>query len=393
MLPSLEIENFRTFSHLEIEHLGQVNLIVGRNNVGKTMLLEALRLYCSLGEPIILVELLQDRDEILPGTNIAERQSSILLQVESLFHNHRTEIGEGNAIRIGPCSATDLTLELRMKVFRHDRSMPDFPERVSMKPATKADLQTDPEAFLALETLWRKQQCNVLPVENLAKYRLYSMRSLFASSMRYAFVPAAGIDPEELGREWDKIVLHDAEERVKECLAIIAPVERITAIECPGSRGDRIFVARLSGQARPVPLKSLGDGMVRLFQISLALESAIEQEGLEPSLLQRKAIAPEFGGSSSLGILLIDEIENGIHYSALPDLWRFVFHMARLRGVQVFATTHSWDCISAFQEVASEDRETEGALIRLEKDNEINRAVVFTENELSIVARDNIEVR
>ena len=50
MLSSLEIKNFRTFSHLVIQRLGRVNLIVGKNNVGKTTLLEALRIYGSASD-------------------------------------------------------------------------------------------------------------------------------------------------------------------------------------------------------------------------------------------------------------------------------------------------------------------------------------------------------
>ena len=48
MLSSLKIRNFRTFSHLFIERLGRVNLILGKNNVGKTTLLEALFIYGSV---------------------------------------------------------------------------------------------------------------------------------------------------------------------------------------------------------------------------------------------------------------------------------------------------------------------------------------------------------
>jgi AAA15 family ATPase/GTPase len=43
MLSSFEIERFRTFSYLKLDRLGQVNLLVGRNGVGKSMLLEAIR--------------------------------------------------------------------------------------------------------------------------------------------------------------------------------------------------------------------------------------------------------------------------------------------------------------------------------------------------------------
>ena len=66
------------------------------------------------------------------------------------------------------------------------------------------------------------------------------------------------------------------------------------------------------------------------------------------------------------GILLIDEFENGLYYSVQPELWQFIFRVARRLNVQVFATTHSWDCIEAFQKAASTDKQAEGFLIRLE---------------------------
>ena len=118
-----------------------------------------------------------------------------------------------------------------------------------------------------------------------------------------------------------------------------------------------------------MPLRSLGDGMVRVLGIALALVNVIN------------------------GILLIDEIENGLHYLVQPDLWRLIFQTARQLNVQVFATTHSWDCIQAFQQVAQEDTESEGMLIRLEaKDGNI-AATLFDEEELGIATREQIEVR
>jgi hypothetical protein len=61
--------------------------------------------------------------------------------------------------------------------------------------------------------------------------------------------------------------------------------------------------------------------------------------------------------------------------------------------VQVFATTHSWDCITSFQKVAAANKEKNGMLIRLEAKREMTNAVLFDESELSIVSRDLIEVR
>src|SRR4028118_1414694 len=62
-LKSLEIRQFRAFENLRIPRLNRVNLIVGKNNVGKTSLLEALRLYAYQGSPSLIWDLLQRRDE------------------------------------------------------------------------------------------------------------------------------------------------------------------------------------------------------------------------------------------------------------------------------------------------------------------------------------------
>ena len=95
------------------------------------------------------------------------------------------------------------------------------------------------------------------------------------------------------------------------------------------------------------------------------------------------------------GIFLVDEIENGIHYSVLPDVWRMIFHTAKRLNIQVFATTHSSDCIQAFQKAAAEDDDpNSGMLIRLErnKDGDIV-PVMFDEEKLEVVARQHLEVR
>jgi len=93
------------------------------------------------------------------------------------------------------------------------------------------------------------------------------------------------------------------------------------------------------------------------------------------------------------GMLLIDEFENGLHYSVQPDLWRLIFQVARRLNVQVFATTQSWDCVEAFQKAAQEDTQNEGVLIRLESKKGKIVATLFDERQLGIATREQIEVR
>ena len=128
-------------------------------------------------------------------------------------------------------------------------------------------------------------------------------------------------------------------------------------------------IVRLEGSSEPITLRSMGDGMVRLFHLALAL---VNSKG---------------------GMLLVDEIENGIHYSVHEDLWKLVFKTAKDLDIQVFATTHSWDCIEAFQRAACEDVSSEGYLIRLGWKRDKVVATVYDENDLAVVTRDQIEVR
>jgi len=96
------------------------------------------------------------------------------------------------------------------------------------------------------------------------------------------------------------------------------------------------------------------------------------------------------------GYLLIDEFENGLHHSAQTRIWKFIFVLAKKLNAQVFATTHSWDCVEAFQEAAAENEEDKDAmLIRLQrkKDGTTIKAVGYDKREMDIVTRQGIEVR
>lgn len=126
---------------------------------------------------------------------------------------------------------------------------------------------------------------------------------------------------------------------------------------------------RLRGQATPVPLKSLGDGAVRVFAVALALANA------------------------SGGFLFIDEAENGIHHTVHPDFWRMVLQAALESNVQVLATTHSFSCVRGFARASAESETRQGVYVRLERRSDETKAVTYTRDELEIVAEQGIEVR
>src|SRR5712692_10599123 len=110
ILNSLKVRNFSAFHNLKIEHLGRVNLLVGKNNVGKTSLLEAIRLYASRAStPTFIWEIMSTRRELKQSFfNVRD----MLAALKYLFHG-RNDIKPGlQPIQIGPINSPPETLSI-----------------------------------------------------------------------------------------------------------------------------------------------------------------------------------------------------------------------------------------------------------------------------------------
>lgn len=360
-LNNLEIKNFRAFRHLRIERLGRVNLIVGKNNVGKTCLLEALWLYAHRGDPRLITSLLETRDEAdfasgrlpeefirLPVPEEVEHQAFAL---KYLFYGRRDLHQITGPIQIGPLNSSDKALSIEIKLPDSEKSLLD-------------------REYVPLLIRWEGTNTNAKPLEFYTRRRWQRLNSLDSD-----FIPANGLGEKQTVGLWDHVALTDWQEEVLNSLQLIAPaVERINFVGVPeGQRPTRrIPIVRLAGQSEPIPLRSLGEGMNRILGLALAMVNA---RG---------------------GLLLIDEVDSGLHYTVQPDIWRLIFETARRLNMQVFATTHSWDCLEAFQEAATADEQAEGLLISLRRKQEQPEdivAVLFDEAELKVAARAQIEVR
>jgi len=92
--------------------------------------------------------------------------------------------------------------------------------------------------------------------------------------------------------------------------------------------------------------------------------------------------------------IFIDEVENGIHYSHLDRLWEIIITISKQQNVQVFATTHSKECIESYARVANRLEDEEIAFIELgrNKKNELDSIVMDSEMFLRYIKMGN-EVR
>lgn len=303
LLDSLEINGYRCFDNLKIEKLSQVNLIVGKNNVGKTALLEALWIYANQGGDALL-EILNARNEDRLPPSFSGNPSI----VSKHFFNR---ISSNNQLNISSPSQGSLT-------YRH----------------------------------------------NNGNFQYGGTPTAIANK---AFIRTDGLNNKDMIAFWDKIELSPSEDDVVKSMKFISP-DLVKVRVRNMSTGERIPYAQVKNFEEPFPLKSFGDGLNRLFGLSLAL---VNCKG---------------------GILLIDEIENGFHYSILPDVWKLIFNTAKELNVQVFVTTHSKDCLEAFA-AASHEHKGEGMFIRLQRQGETIVAKSIEEERLALAVDHDVEVR
>lgn len=368
LLNSFEVRSFRAFHHLQIERLGRVNLITGKNNVGKSCLLEALWIYANRGVPSKILQLLQARDEVkYPSlrSELVDTEQQ-LLSMRFLFHGRSSILEALEPIEIGPIADSSDSLKIAV-TWATFLALEDG--RRELKLLSPDEYQTAEKPVLVLTIQIGTNDREIYLLE-----RYFERRGLLSPErikpIINVFIPADGLQYDDLVRLWNTVAISVLEDDVLRTLHIIAPtVERVTILDDTERTRGRTTVVRLTGSATPIPLRSLGDGMNRLFGIALALVNAKD------------------------GLLLIDEIDSGLHYSVQPDLWRIVFAMAERLNIQVFATTHSWDCISAFQQAAVQNPTSTGMLIRLSEQNGDIVSTLFDEQRLTIAAREQIEVR
>jgi AAA15 family ATPase/GTPase len=300
MLTTLDIQNFRLFEHLRIEGLKRVNLFAGKNNSGKTALLEALRIIASDAHATVVNHIIEQRGQLRPGWEES---------YDSLFNRERLKaqaLGEQLEIKLDTVTIHRIL---------NGSSVPKF--RFST-PTSQGE--------------WGSHVPTDYPRDGAV------------------YVPLGGEGFSPLRLLWDKIVLTEYEDDVMNILreTILPDLVRLDVKE------DRTLV-RLKNESSPVPLKSLGDGAQRLLQLAIALVSARGR------------------------ILLIDEVEAGLHYSLQETLWEKIFDYASTWDIQVFATTHSSDAIKTFLYILEKPGNNNcGAYFRLQTNRKTSKIEAIT---------------
>ena len=379
MYTSFTIKNFRCFENLTIEPLARVNLISGKNNTGKTALLEALWLHSGPNIPDLGIRLAGFRG--IPGQDPNRF-------LHDLFFNfgHDRTITLRSLVDASNHASRDLKIESRqlsstdIPIPLPDSStvIPRGSQEPDISAASSSEIVLDytdefgqnyisrcwmainrnqpipffnPPSGMAIESLGTiKRQANMPPRPS----------SIFLS-------PRLRANPEgELAR-FGQVELDGVASRIVDCLRVldsrIGRLATIAAAPAPMLYAD-------VGLSRLLPIGFMGDGIGRLLSMSLAFHSARD------------------------GMILIDEVENGLHHPVMEEVWKNLNRLSQEFNVQVFATTHSYECMVAARDAfkAGEDRDLRIHRLDRREDQPI-KAVTIPFDSLDFILDHGAEIR
>ena len=369
MLESLSIKNFRNFRSLQIGSLARVNLIVGRNNAGKTNLLDAISIYASAADLNWIAQILRRRELLQKNY---EKYHDFILTGEgesvysSLFSNWNKSDSLNNQIIIESCEQKK-HVTLRLVRLVHQSNMNNGNGNIKVLQENE---QSEMPIVRGFQTFSPIHKYKMILFDGDIRLHLPPELEYFIP-FRYVSTRIQRISESDELNLWGNISISPLKSIVLDALRIVDDrIIDFNYIAC--KRVENLFIphVRLEGNETPTPLPSLGDGANRVLTVILNLISAKD------------------------GVLLIDEFENGLHYTIQEPLWKMIFQIAEQLNVQVFATTHSEDCLWGFSEVLKENGHSgQGKVLRLAEVKSDIVCTSFDSHDIEEVLQKEMEIR
>lgn len=338
---TISIAHFRGIEHVALHGLKQVNLIVGKNNSGKTSLLEAFFLLAGMSDPRLAIAINQFRDLSLNAdSDFKYIFNKLDFTVPIQFAG--TIDGTTRCATFAPLYEATRKIKIRedktdeeiaLSRTNQDVDGLQITFRTSENPEETSTLSIKNETISVSESYKEQLDCKYLHI----KTRL-----------------------DQMPKDISNIIIKKRMDTIVQVLREIEP----NLIDIRMGNNENIYFD--IGSDELVPINIMGDGIRRTLSV---LSSIYEMEH---------------------GILLIDEIENGLHYSCLKIFWKAILTAAKLFDVQIIATTHSYECIEALVSVETENCIS---LYRTEKKNNKVKTVHIDAETLLTSLKENYEVR
>jgi hypothetical protein len=352
MFTYARIENFRGIERLEVSGLGRVNLIIGKNNAGKTAMMEAVWL-AGYGED-------------------AARALAVLQRLRRPDMPMEDFDGFWRPIFRGSDAERGFLVDLR-------RMKPEQARGEGIRVFMKKGRRSPP--VLSTELAGGHSRAGTWSLECTIEHDGKSYeRGVMGGSRGIEFpeplhpaianwIPAGQVDYQSAVRLLSLLKQQGRDSLVRDLLRLID--EQIEGFELLSPTGGQaaIFV-RLKGETMLLPIRMMGDGAQRCLDIAVTLA------GYEEAVL-----------------LGIDEIENGLHHSTLEPIWKWLATVSATQNIQIFATTHSEECVQAACRAFSALNDDGLRVIRLDRRAHETAATVYDRNLVAAAERMGVEIR
>lgn len=355
MYKSFTAKNFRCFSDLTIEPLERVNLIAGKNNVGKTALLEALWIHQGGNNPRL-------------GITIDEMRGLRHFSVDEFLWDLFREFEPDKEIELSSCDEDGnvRTTRITQQEPRTSRILRKNQEKVipMRETSSQIDEAVSPEImFTYIDESGEEYKSRIYVTEDGVKLN----QSSKPKKPDGIILPAQGrTNPQTNAERLGNLTVKKKQKDIVKILQYIEP--RLKSLEIVPISNISIIHGDI-GLDRLIPLPLLGGSMDRLLSYALAIVSAEE------------------------GTVLIDEVENGFHYTVISAAWKAVAEIARQYDVQLFTTTHSERCIRSAHQAFVEDGKYDFRFHRLDRIEDSICTVSYDQKTLAAALEGELEVR
>lgn len=342
MLRSVEVTGFRGLKHLTVEGLGRVNLIVGKNDCGKTTLLEALAIASEPSEAAQIAMAQQARRGLrIPPTDFENYW-------RPLFYS----------------SDADRGFEVKGTTEAGVHSV-----TVQRAALPAESINANPSVGLPMWTLSLTTRMPQRPSTNVTVSGFLNQVVFPASTAKSKGLWSALGQPDD-GNDlamFSTLKQTVGDGGVKRLLSHIEP--SLDAIDILAPAGLASIYVRVSPGVPMLPLKAMGAGFQHCFDIALSL------------------------GTADIHFVIFDEIDNGLHHSLLGPVWTLLAKASRETGTQVHVTTHSEECVAAAARVFQELKDDGLRVIRVDRGKEGSRASVYDANLAAVAMDEGVELR
>lgn len=361
MYRRVQIRGFRCFKDLSMNRLARINLVAGYNGVGKTALLEALWLHRGYHNPQVAIAI-----ENFRGIDRFNLQQFLW----NLFRN----FDDDTTILIATEDTHDYSRSLEIQLTEPDKYLFQIESNESMSSSGPIDSSAPIRqvSFKSTDSLGQEMTAVARIEDDPAGKRVVTFKpgqrfqvdkhrnGIFLSSMKRS-------SRQELAGRFSSLSIEKQEDVLVDALGIVEG--RIADVSVQYTGGEPMIYADI-GSERLFPIALMGDGIYRLLSYILAITEVKDGE------------------------VLIDEVDNGFHFSVMRDIWRSLAKQTMDSSVQLFATTHSQECIRAAAE-AFQNTEVERDFLfhRLEREDGETRVVSYDIDELSAAFEVGLEMR